>query len=130
MVFNESPGMGEWCSTDTCRLNLSASVGSEVFQQMSQGIKSLTGTYQLPTDCCDIAGSQEISRVRPVVFTKPKQLKIWLCKEGLCTHQACKEKMASFLGPHNSVCLTVCQKADLSRTGLSGVGRVGLAYFP
>lgn len=130
MVLSESPGKGKWCSIDTYRLNLGASVGTEVFQQMFQDIKSLAGTNQLPTDCCDAAGSQEISRVRPLVFIKLEQFKIWLCKEGLCTHRACKEKMASFLGPHNSVCLRICQEADLNRAGLSGVGRVGLAYFP
>ena len=93
---------------------------------MSLSIPSLAATCWVFTHLCIGMESQEVIRVRPSEFIRPKQTKIWPYKGRALHWSYIKRKVAFILEPHNSVCLRFCQEFDLSRAGPSGVSRMGL----
>ena len=98
---------------------------------MSLGVPSLAATCWVLAHFLGGEGSQGDIRVRLAVFIRPKQANILLCEGGLCSSQACKEKMAPVAEPHNTVCSMFCQEdTELSRVEPLSVGRMGLEGLP
>ena len=74
-------------------------------------------------------GSQEVIRVRPVQFTRPKQTKICL-GEGIILQLGMQGENVPVLEPHSLVCPRFYLDPELSRKGLPGVEGVGLMDLP
>lgn len=89
-------------------------------------LSKLTATCWVLTDLGGRVGSQRVVRVKPAMFIRLKQTKIWLFEWKALRWSGVPENKGPCVDPHGSVCRRLCQDPEYSRAGPLGFGRTGM----